>query len=304
MKRLKKSKILGIRRAYSIFLLGFLIFLTFQTPLFFKEFTQGFHLARFEVSHRLLGWQERRSIALANDVNSPVDSTVLQILNQPFFYLNRGAQCYAFESKDHQYVLKIFHENREATPFRALKQCFSSKKARPRHVLRDSDLDACLIAYRLAKEETALSYIHLLPTRDLLPRLAVKDPIGRKFYLPLDRYAFVLQKKAAPFRKTLFEASLKKELPVYLTAFFSLIERRVSKGIYNKDFNIAPNFGFLGKVAIELDFGRYAEHPDFLNPSFQKMEKEKFAAELREWILQEMPHELDTFETTLAQFRE
>src|ERR1700724_132490 len=31
-----------------------------------------------------------------------------QILNQKFFYIGKGAQCYAFASDDQQYVLKFF----------------------------------------------------------------------------------------------------------------------------------------------------------------------------------------------------
>lgn len=285
-----------------IFLLALLVFISFQIPLFLKKFTKGFHLARFEVAHRVQSWNAKHPSFTSDQINAPLDKTILQALESPFLYLGRGAQCYAFESQDHQYVLKVFHENRETTPFTRWKEAFKKKKSRPKHVLKDIDFDACMTAYRKAREETALLYIHLLPTHDLLPKLPVKDPIGRKFHLPLDRYVFVLQRKVKPFRETLLEASAKKELPIYLSAFFSLLENRVSKGIYNTDPAIVSNFGFLDKAAIELDFGRYVEHPDFLKPSFQKVEKEKFFNELSSWIQKEMPHEAATFENTLAEF--
>lgn len=260
-------------------------------------------MARFEVSHRVKSWLEIRKASGNFPVNPPLDEKTLSILSQPFHYFGRGAQCYAFESEDREYILKVFQENREVTPFLAWKKMFKKKPSRPRHVIKGIDFEACLTAYHLAREETALLYIHVVPTQNIFPKVSVRATLGRRFSFLLDSCVFVLQKKVDPFRETLLRASQNGELPIYLMEFFSLIEQRVAKGIYNKDPAIASNFGFLGKKAIELDFGRYVEHPDYLRSSFQTIEKEKFIISLRKFIKREMPQELSCFEKTLAEFQ-
>jgi len=284
-------------------LLAFLLLISFRIPLFLKNLSRGFHLTRLDVSHRVEIWQANRSKLESEFVNPPLDEQTKSILSQPFTYLGRGAQCYAFESRDGQYVIKIFHENREIFPFYAWKKMFREKKSRPRHVLKGTDFEACILAYELAKEDTALVYIHILPTENELPRLFIRDPLGRPFKIALDRYVFVLQKKLKPFRSALILASQRGDLRSYLSSFFSLIESRTAKGIRNADSRLEPNFGFLGDRAIELDFGRYVKQPDISSSELQAVEREKFIGELRRFMQIELPHELVTFEKTLAEFR-
>lgn len=281
----------------------FFLLASLVLPNFLKKLTCGFHLARFDVSHRVENWQEDRSKRSCSFVNPEADETVKQILSQPFSYLGRGAQCYAFEAQDGQFVIKIFHENREIFPFYAWKKQFRKKSPRPKHSLRGSDFEACTIAYEKAQEETALLYIHLLASDNKLPSLQARDPIGRPVKLPLDHCVFVLQKKLEPFRSSLIKASLDGNLSPYLSSFFSLIESRTAKGIRNADPRLEPNFGFLHERAIELDFGRYILDQNSLTSEFQVVEREKFIAELRKFMQLELPHEMKKFEETLAEFR-
>ncbi len=275
----------------AVFLLLLLLFV-FRAPLLMKHFTKGFHLARFE---SILHSSDIERLSISVD---PADEKeALAILAQPFTYLDRGAQCYVFESQDQKYVMKIFQENRCATSLSRWKKKAKEKKETRKH----TDFRSCLIAYTLAKNETALVYLHLLPTQNLLPKLSVRSPLGQWYRLPLDRYCFVIQKKVKPFQETLFQASLEGNLPVYLSSFLSLLDSRLAKGIRNEDRSLSSNFGFLDQKAVEIDFGRYWQSESFLQSDLQKIEKKIFVDQLREFIEKQLPHEMETLEKSLLQ---
>lgn len=271
-----------------------LLALVFRIPLLIKDISKGFHVARFELSY---DWSEIENLSACLD---PADEKeALRILKQPFTYLDRGAQSYVFESQDQNYVVKIFQENRFATPLSLWKRDDKQKKAiTPK---KNTDFRSCLIAYTLAKEETALLYLHLQPTKNRLPKLSVRSPMGQWFSLPLDRYSFAIQKKAKPFQKTLLQASCEGDLALYLCSFLSLLNSRVAKGIRNEDTSLSSNFGFLDEQAVEIDFGRYLQSEHFLQPDMQRMEKKVFIDQLRTFIERYIPHEMGTLETCLLQ---
>ncbi|HAB99524.1 MAG TPA: hypothetical protein DCE71_06865 [Parachlamydiales bacterium] len=255
----------------------------FRAPLLMKHLSKGFHMARFELDY---DW---------SDIEDPFadEKEALKIFSQPFTYLGRGAQCYVFESCDQNYVVKIFQENRRATPLSRWKGSLKRKK--------NTDFRSCLVAYSLAREETALEYLHLHTTKARLPKLSVQSPTGQWFSLPLDRYSFALQKKAKPFQETLIQASLEGNLAVYLSSFLSLIDSRLAKGIRNEDKSLLSNFGFLDQKAVEIDFGRYLQSEVFLQPDMQRMEKKMFVDQLSIFLERELPHEIKTLETCLLQ---
>ena len=91
---------------------------------------------------------------------------LLPILSQPFFYLNRGAQCFVFESQDHKYVMKIFHESRPSTLFPKWKK---QKKDTKSERAKRTRFEGCLTAYRAAREETALLYLRLIQQKMNFP---------------------------------------------------------------------------------------------------------------------------------------
>lgn len=187
-------------------------------------------------------------------------------LKQPFSFIGKGSQSYAFESKDGKYVIKFFRS-------RAL----SDEKVR-------FLFHACQLVKDRLKEETGVLYIHLDPTSIGLPVLECRDAIGRIHYFPLDKMHFALQKKAEGFCETLL--SLRgnpTEMKRRLDEFTLLLKQRVSKGVINKDPSLGRNFGFLEKGAIEIDFGNY------LAVRTVGQEEARFMGKLRKWMEKEMP---------------
>ncbi len=227
-------------------------------PALAKRLTQGFRVGKMELafpSHP--EWDVR------------VTPEVLAILDQPFYYIDKGSQSYVFESRDGNYVVKFFRFDYPEIDLKVL-----------------TLFNACKIAYDKLRDETGLIYIHLNPTTEGLPILHCKDAIGRKVRLPLDRYRFAIQKKAMPFRQTLLEA---RHDPVLMQKrmdqFIDLLQSRTGKGVFNTDPTLSRNFGFLADRAIEIDFGNYRPTSDHN----QLSEMIRYTERLRRWLSTEAP---------------
>lgn len=228
-------------------------FCTLSIPGLVKRMTGGFRLNKLRVD-----------FPSRPEWNVFFDPEVKSMLDQPFHYLDKGSQCYVFESKDKQIVIKLFR--------------FSD----PRSELKISTLfEAARIAYEKMKEETGLLYIHLNRTELGLPKILLTDGIGRSFWIALDDYRFAIQKKAKTFEVALEEAL---EDPILMRKridqFICLLKTRVGKGIYNSDPTLGRNFGFLETRAIELDFGNFKP----VLPHTPEIEIKRFTEKFRDWL--------------------
>lgn len=189
----------------------------------------------------------------SKNVHSPTLTDDLQeILNQKFYFLNRGLQSYVFASADNKYVIKfILMDNQVFLP----KSWQISKHQKLENLISSFEL-----AYTHAQQETALIYLHLSDTNNLLPKLLIETPTKQNAYVKLDCCRFAIQKKVTLLKDFFsYVSNLKEEeeLKAKIDTFLILIKNRAIKGIYNSDSNIGRNFGFLGDEAVELDFGGY-----------------------------------------------
>lgn len=195
------------------------------------------------------------------------------ILQQPFRFLGKGAQCYVFESNDGKYVIKLFRYNQPSTVDKIL-----------------TLFNACKIAYDFLPHETGLIYLHLNPTPMHLPVLKCKDAVGRSYRFPLDRCRFALQVKAESFRSALQTAKMNPvEMQRRIDQFLSLLQARAAKGIINTDPNLSRNFGFLEDRAIEFDFGNYRLNMDL----DRRLEVMRYTSKLRRWLTKQAPEWVD-----------
>lgn len=241
-----------------VFVIVCVLFLSL--PSLFKQVTCGFKVAKICIDAPF-----RKEWEVASDLSQ---ETLWALLNQPFSYLDRGAQAYVFASQDGLYVLKLY---RAPSNEEKLSKFFS----------------ASVIAYTKAKEETGLIFLHLNRTENALPMVALQGPTGTTFELPLDEVRFALQKRAVPFLQALQEAHRLKDTDLLhrrIDAWLSLLERRVAKGIYNTDSAFYRNCGFLGDQAIEIDFGNYG-----VGEFSQVVEKERHVTRFRDWMKKHDP---------------
>jgi hypothetical protein len=203
----------------------------------------------------------------------PFSNEILPILNQPYRYMDKGSQCYVFESQDGEYVVKFFRFDR------------TEKKGKILTLF-----NACKIAYDRLREETGLIYLHLNPDQTPLPILQCRDRLGRKYQFPLNECRFAVQKKVKPFRQTLQEALTDPLLmQKRIDQFLSLLIVRTSKGVYNTDPTLSRNFGFLPERAIELDFGNYRPS----GAHIQAVEIARYTEKLRRWLKAKAPEYVD-----------
>jgi hypothetical protein len=189
------------------------------------------------------------------------------ILDQPFFYLGKGAQSFVFESADQEWVIKFYKFPAHLRRFDWLKHPLGdlfSKKNRQINVHNDRrfyrSFNSYFLAYHDLKEETGVTYIHLNPTPDLHKTLHVFDRAGTHFQIPLGRIGFIIQKKGEPFfprLQKLLSQNKTEEAKQMIYSLFELIASRCKKGISDLDNMDHNNYGWDSGRAIHLDVGRF-----------------------------------------------
>jgi len=260
----------------------FLLFnsLCLCAPVCMKRLTHGFRVEKMKLElPQNPEWE-------VPSLSSEDQQQLIHILNQSFRYLDRGAQCYVFESEDGLYVIKLFRFDQPQNPIRTFFRTQIKKRSINSDPLEKIAhlFSACKLAYTLAKKETEIFYLHLNLTKNLLPIISLRGPLGRSFSLPLDSYRFALQKKAEPLKKVLFSSIDSGHIKSCIDSLFSLLLQRSGKGISNSDGNLFRNFGFIGHQAVEIDFGNYGYSSDLLLPDRQKEEISRFVLNLRSWL--------------------
>lgn len=218
----------------------------------------------------------------------PPNGEILEILKGPFTYYTKGNQTLVFESRDKNYVLKLFRYKRSIFPLMHVLKNFYKKNPRVDFEAKaKKTFNAAYIACNEGAEFTGALYCRLNASKDVLP-VAQLEVDGKNYNLPLDLHRFVLQKKGVTLKEALFSARNDPEkMHQLIESFLDLLIRRTSQNIQNSDPNLGLNFGFLGTRAIEIDFGNYQKvSPD---PRRQKGEILFFLKHLECWIAKRMP---------------
>jgi hypothetical protein len=200
--------------------------------------------------------------------SSPEDPTELKkIFNQPYHFLNKGAQCYAFISQDEHYVIKFFRFSHLRSPVwlrklptPAFLQKFKHRKILKRESKLYKDFTSYLLAYHYLKEDTGLIYLHLNKTDHLHRSLKIYDKLQIGHTIDLDQFEFLVQKKATliyPSLEQWIENKKWNEAKKGLKSLISLLKKRLDQGIYDKDPDLNTNFGFINEQAVQIDIGRF-----------------------------------------------
>jgi hypothetical protein len=288
-----------MRRFLRKFIL-FCLFLAavFAAPVGIKRLTGGFQVRKMEFDFPYQGSSEKE-----------MSLEIRTVLKQPFHYLDRGSQCYVFESEDKKSVIKFFRFDSKYKLYRAFAN-FLLLRGTPRENLKpkaDLLFKACKLAYERVPKETGLLYIHLDKTSYGLPILKCKDAIGRSYFFPLDRYRFVIQKKAELLTHVLerhFKSGNEEEISQCVDSLFKLIRSRTAKAIYNSDPNLSRNIGFLEGEAIEIDFGNYRDCSNLDLAVQQIRNTRRFYKQLRSWVKDRSPEWVSSIDERMKQFDE
>jgi hypothetical protein len=236
----------------------------------------------------------------------PTDTTNLEkILSQKFYYLDKGCQTFVFESKDHQYVLKLvrYHKYKPAFWMQYL-QLFSitdeyrKKRKAFRERSKKNTLHSYVLSYEKLSEETATTYIHLHKTTSFQKPLIIVDRLGRSYELPLNDIGFLLQRKGTPLISALLQAKNKQDLVKtgdIIHSFFQTVSSLYKKGIANKDYNCIKNAGVIDGKVVEIDLGSFYEQDLSTKEAFAK-ELFIFIKHFRKWGNKNYPEILPMLE--------
>lgn len=226
----------------------------------------------------------------------------LKVLDQPFHFLGSGHQCFAFESEDERFVLKLikFHCLNHINPF-------NSRPAYERE-----KLERVLRGFSLAelhdKKYCGLAMVHLAPSKGVKIPVTLRDKAGRKHLFDLGNLVFALQEKATPtgviLAKLLDKGNI-IEAERKLTALFEMFADEFRLGVYDHDHNIIHNTGFTKGRPIRIDFGKLTLDPKMKDKAHAHRELTLLAHQrILPWIEKHYPEYRERFAATLEKILE
>ncbi len=225
---------------------------------------------------------------------------IKKILSQPYKYIGKGAQSYAFQSLDHLYVLKFFKFKHLTPnwfvelfpPFPPFSTYRENQAIRKRKKLY-SVFEGYHLAYETHQEASGLIYIHLNSTHDLQQHVTVIDKIGLKRIIDLDAMPFILQYKAKTTRQLIVEALTQDnvgQVEYYIRQIIDLYLAEYQKGIYDKDHGVMHNTGFIGLAPIHLDVGKLVKEKLLAEPAIWQKDLEHVAWKFHTWFKHHYPN--------------
>lgn len=233
------------------------------------------------------------------NVDNQDKSSVINILNQKFYYLGQGNQTYAFLGTDGTTVLKFFK-------FGHLKPSLFFKTSNLSQEKRFFKIFAgTVIAFEHNRDNTGLLYVHLNKSNNLHLTVDVVDRLGVIHKINLDDVVFVVQKKITPTRqelKRLFDNGDITTVKKRLSSLIALYLSEYSRSIYDRDHNLMDNTGFDGNKALRLDVGKLRKDPMALTLKFQKDDLAKIASQrLLKWTSSYYPAHREEMKVFLEQ---
>ena len=253
------------------------------------------------------GFTMRRIHSLSYHVEHVFHDEVYEALAQPFFYLGRGRQCFAFESRDGRHVLKLPRTDIYKTPFwmRVL-----PLNALRKHLEQKHQVSATFIveSIRLAQEElgfqTGIIASHLGQSAPSPIRLHLVDALSCHYHPLLYKTPFILQKKQ-PLLIPIFLNALKQnhleESKKILEALLDVIVKRAKKGILNRDRSFLRNYGFDGTYAYQIDVGSFFQTKEMTPEMIYQKSVRDSTDPIREWLAQINPQMRITFDQLLQE---
>lgn len=232
---------------------------------------------------------------------------VQNLFDQPFYYLAKGCQSYAFVSADGSTVLKFFRQRRlgrhnwqNAIPLPHSLMKGYAKKYEEGLQQREKEFSGFKEAYEDLRDETGLVYLHLNRTHELLNRkVTLHYKKKRVDIIDIDRFEFVLQKRAVmgfEHLNNLMKNGETKRAINSICSFLDLTIKRCKKGYADGDLQFYKNFGFIGDKAIEIDIGYLEKDPTMASDEKCFRQVQLVAADITNWFYENYRETLPTVE--------
>lgn len=201
-----------------------------------------------------------------------------------FHLIGKGAQFFAFESEDHQTVLKLFKARHYLPKFtKRLQHALSpAVQNNSQERWKKKFLKTCC-CYELAleelREETGLIALHFAKTET--PHLVTLVDGNKEFSFDLSAVAFVVQKKAVLLPDYLRQLPDQESQKQAIDALKALFEQRVKKKITDARQSLRINYGFVDGKAVQIDPGKIYKDEQLDS----MVELEKLNARVDRWLL-------------------
>lgn len=241
------------------------ILLIFVLARLYYYLTDDFRVGN--ITYREMPYEHENALLPPTDAEL---NAVKSILNQKFYYMDKGAQSYAFASENGEYVLKFFKFKHlkphwftellpSISPFNHFKEHSRIRKQRKLASL----FEGYEIAFAKNKEGAQLFFLHLTPTDFLGQQTTVVDKVGRKHLLDMDKTVFLIQKKGETLRNRLRLALNQGDISAAqkdIALIINMYLEEYQKGIFDRDHGVLQNTGFIGSKPFHLDVGKLSYH--------------------------------------------
>lgn len=222
-----------------------------------------------------------------------------QILDQPFYYLGKGAQSYAFRSEDNRYVLKFFKFKHlkpsfflDALPSIGYLKTYKQTQAARKEKKLLGVFKSYKLAYEVDKEESGLIFVQLNTQNNPTRYVTVVDKIGIKRRIELHNYPFLVQEKGETLRTVIRNLLEKSDIETAQKRFGQILDLyavEYEKGIYDHDHGIMQNTGFIDDRPFHLDVGKLMTEEKMRDKAFAKKDAELVIEKMSGWVKKYFP---------------
>lgn len=282
--------------------LGSVVLLCFATVVGYNALTDGFSVQ--QMASRL----PYNVMYETSPVNEQHHDSLKAILDQPYSYIGKGCQFYAFQSADGRYVLKFLKQkhlrlwtelNQIPMPYKWRQKADLKINQRKMRVKRL--FSSCKLAYEEMPHESGLLYIHLNKTPFFQDKICIQDKMGLKHKIMLDDYEFILQESAIPLTSMIAAIvnrdDFEEQMSERIDQLIKLICKRCEKGICDRDRSFVKNVAFVGDEAIFIDIGQFYKDPSISKQSHQQDEIRKRLYDVIGWMQKHYPGQAATFKS-------
>ncbi len=261
----------------------------------YNKATDGFSVR--EISSNL-SFDPEREISLPE---APLQAELSELFSQPFRYVGKGCQFYAFESRDQKYILKFFKHKHlrplewvNRLPIPSYFQETLHNKIAKREERISKLFSSCKLAYTELSSETGVIFLHLNRTPTVNCIITIYDKLGVKHRVDLNKVEFILQKKVTPAEVTFAELGStrdKEALRERVRELATAILARCDKGIRDQDSAIVQNLGFnqLENKAVFIDIGQFIKDASIKEEEGKALELKTRLSNLRLWMEERYP---------------
>lgn len=227
------------------------------------------------------------------------EAVVDAALKQPFHYIGKGAQSYAFVSDDGKYVLKFFKFKHlrpswfvDSLPSIGFLKTYKEKQQFRKQKKFFGVFQSYKLAYDVDREESGLHFLQLNVTGNPKREVTVYDKLGLKHVIPLETIPFLLQDRGETLRTIIGQHLANGEVEEAKQRFGLILDmyaREYNKGIYDHDHGVMQNTGFIGERPFHLDVGKLYREESMRDRAVAKKDALGVTEKMNEWTAKNFP---------------